>query len=40
MKHIKYKTPKNKVQSVKNELKHRINKSDKLQLFQIGRAHV
>lgn len=38
MKHIKYNTPKNKVQSVKNELKYRINKSDNLQLFHIQKS--
>ena len=38
MKFIKYNTPKNKIQHVKNELKHRINVSNKNELYNIQKT--
>lgn len=35
---IKYNSPKDKVQNVKNELKHRINAADKTNVFHIQKA--
>ena len=38
MKFIKYNTPKNKIQHVKNELKHRINVSNNAELYNIQKT--